>query len=134
MRSMRALCIRALWTLLAGGAGCAHVPPPTAEGRTPSVVASPPTSSQDGKSSNDGKCYVEFHSDPTTLPLNEPFAMTVDVFDGKDRTRRAVDVDLLVDAKMPAHYHGMNRLPKTTKAGGGRFLIEGMLLHMPGQW
>lgn len=39
-----------------------------------------------------------------------------------------------VDARMPAHRHGMNYRPSVHALGDGRFRAEGLLLHMPGQW
>jgi hypothetical protein len=39
-----------------------------------------------------------------------------------------------IDAWMPAHRHGMNYRPSITALGGGRYLAEGLLFHMPGRW
>jgi hypothetical protein len=39
-----------------------------------------------------------------------------------------------VDATMPAHRHGMNYRPTLQALGGGRWRVEGLLLHMPGTW
>ncbi len=39
-----------------------------------------------------------------------------------------------VDADMPAHRHGMNYRPSVRALGDGRWLAEGLLLHMPGRW
>jgi hypothetical protein len=45
------------------------------------------------------------------------------------------DVALAADAEMPHHGHGMNLVPVVKPAPGrGRFIAEGMLLHMPGRW
>jgi hypothetical protein len=41
---------------------------------------------------------------------------------------------LRVDAQMPEHRHGMNYRPRVAAKGGGRYLAEGLLLHMPGRW
>ena len=43
-------------------------------------------------------------------------------------------VELSVDAAMPEHGHGMNRVPEVRHAGDGRYVVDGMLLHMPGRW
>jgi hypothetical protein len=43
------------------------------------------------------------------------------------------DVELSVDAAMPEHGHGMNRVPRI-EAGDGHFRAEGLLFHMPGKW
>ncbi len=42
--------------------------------------------------------------------------------------------ELLVDAWMPEHRHGMNYRPSVTVLGGGRYRAEGLLFHMPGRW
>jgi hypothetical protein len=40
-----------------------------------------------------------------------------------------------VDADMPAHRHGMNyRASVTPGARPGRYVVEGLMLHMPGRW
>jgi hypothetical protein len=41
---------------------------------------------------------------------------------------------LRVDAQMPEHRHGMNYRARVAAAGGGRFVAEGLLFHMPGRW
>jgi hypothetical protein len=41
---------------------------------------------------------------------------------------------LRVDASMPEHQHGMNYRASVRPRGPGRFVAEGMLLHMPGHW
>ena len=44
------------------------------------------------------------------------------------------DIELSVDAAMPEHGHGMNRVPSVAALGDGRFRAEGLLFHMPGRW
>ena len=41
---------------------------------------------------------------------------------------------IAIDARMPAHGHGMNYRPKATQLGPDRFRFTGLMLHMPGQW
>lgn len=41
---------------------------------------------------------------------------------------------LSVDARMPEHRHGMNYRPRVASLGGGLYLAEGFLFHMPGRW
>jgi hypothetical protein len=41
---------------------------------------------------------------------------------------------LRVDADMPAHRHGMNYRPSLDLQAEGRFLAQGLMLHMPGRW
>ena len=41
---------------------------------------------------------------------------------------------LRVDAVMPAHRHGMNYRAAVSPRGGGRFVADGLMFHMPGHW
>ena len=65
------------------------------------------------------------------LPMAQHFALEVQLCD-KDgvsaaRLHKA-------DATMPEHRHGMNYRPAITPLSGGRFRVEGMMLHMAGHW
>jgi hypothetical protein len=42
--------------------------------------------------------------------------------------------EVIFDAQMPAHGHGMNYRPTAVALAPGRFRISGMMLHMPGRW
>lgn len=99
--------------------------------------------------SNDGRYTVCATSVPNPIPLNEPFAMNVQVYETPERTRLARKVILEVDATMPEHHHGMNLKPQVRAIGGptvqdvmpghgamgdGHFEVQGMLFHMPGRW
>lgn len=39
-----------------------------------------------------------------------------------------------VDAVMPAHRHGMNYRPTIVALGDGRWRVDGLMLHMGGDW
>ena len=43
-------------------------------------------------------------------------------------------IDLLVDAGMQEHNHGMHTKPIVKRYGKQHFISEGMLFHMPGTW
>jgi hypothetical protein len=43
-------------------------------------------------------------------------------------------IQLRVDARMPAHQHGMNYKPTVTSSGANRYKAEGLMFHMPGRW
>ena len=47
---------------------------------------------------------------------------------------QALPATLVVDAWMPAHRHGMNYRASVRALGDGRYLAEGLMLHMPGHW
>lgn len=44
------------------------------------------------------------------------------------------DARFTLDATMPEHGHGMMTRPVHRELGGGRYLSEGMKLHMHGRW
>lgn len=66
------------------------------------------------------------------LPLNEEFTVTVNVTgsDGGPLENAAVEFQ----AEMPGHGHGMLRQPRTVEEGSGRYRVDGVLLHMEGDW
>jgi len=84
--------------------------------------------------SNAGAWHVVYECRPEVVPLNETFGLAVRVYEDAARTRPAAGVELTVDARMPHHGHGMRREPTVSRAGPGRYEVEGMLLHMPGYW
>lgn len=65
------------------------------------------------------------------IPMAQHFALEVQLCDkggtSNAQLRKA-------DASMPAHKHGMNYRPTIKPLGNGRFRIDGMMLHMAGQW
>lgn len=90
--------------------------------------------------SADASYWLVFASTPTPIPLNETFALELEVYPGrgsepstwpKDRVR---DVEVAFNAWMPDHQHGMNVTPRIVTVGPGRFRVEGLLFHMPGEW
>lgn len=80
-----------------------------------------------------GSYMVSYTTDPSPIPENDYFTVTVSVHDAAG-TALVADAEAIVDAKMPAHGHGMNTQPEVTANGDGTFLAEGMLFHMPGYW
>lgn len=84
--------------------------------------------------SRDGSFVVRWTPDPDPLPFNAPFSVIIEVARAETPDRLSAEVDILVGAFMPDHGHGMNRLPRLTRVGDGRFRVDGMLFHMPGYW
>jgi hypothetical protein len=82
--------------------------------------------------SAEGAWRVTWLSEPEEVPLNRPFTVLALVRDADGAPRE--DVDLVVDAGMPHHNHGMNRVPELVPRGGGLFEARGLLFHMPGAW
>ncbi len=73
---------------------------------------------------------------PRAAPIRrgEPFAIDAWVFEPGFPGTPARDVELRLDAWMPDHLHGMNRVPKIARREDHGFAVEGMLLHMAGFW
>ena len=74
---------------------------------------------------------LSFRTEPRPVPIGEPFAIEL-VVCTVDKEVAAPEV--IVDALMPAHRHGMNYRPTTTMTSAGRYRVEGFLFHMPGTW
>jgi hypothetical protein len=73
---------------------------------------------------------VLYRTAPATIDVGERFA--VDAFVCAKAPPAPTGVR--VDARMPAHRHGMNYRARVTALGGGRYRAEGLLFHMPGNW
>ena len=79
---------------------------------------------------NSERNVLVYRADPGDIQVGRPFSMDIAVC-----AKNEASVDKIsVDAHMPEHRHGMNYRPSVTQVGAGRFRIEGMLFHMPGQW
>lgn len=83
-----------------------------------------------------GDFTVELISFPVSPPTNQIFS-----FDLRVTTANEIDaesLDVLVDAGMPQHAHGMNVRPRARvnrqDASEAVFTIDGMMFHMPGVW
>ncbi len=70
---------------------------------------------------------VELRLPEGGVPLNEHFTLEV-VVSGVEPERVQVDAD------MPAHRHGMLSAPIVSSRGDGLYRVDGMLMHMPGDW
>ncbi len=81
-----------------------------------------------------GSCLVEVRPTPWPIPLNEPFELTVELFDGVTGERSESQVFLEVDAWMPSHGHGMLRKTRVQQVEPGQYQVSGMLFHMEGEW
>jgi hypothetical protein len=74
---------------------------------------------------------VVYRTLPPKLAVGEHFAIDARVC---AKGRSAPPTGLRVDATMPEHRHGMNYRATVAAKGGGRYLAEGLLFHMPGRW
>jgi hypothetical protein len=78
--------------------------------------------------SSGGSWVVSYAPDPDPVPFNALFALDVEVV-GESAAEQ-----LVVDATMPSHGHGMTTLPVATLEEDGAFRVEGLLFHMTGEW
>jgi hypothetical protein len=74
---------------------------------------------------------IAYRWEPERLRVGQFFAAEVIACraPGPDAVREVV-----LDAQMPAHGHGMNYRPSATQLAPDRFRITGLMLHMPGRW
>ena len=68
------------------------------------------------------------------VKVNEEFDAEFWLFEDQSGTRPIEGARLTIDCRMPAHGHGMNVEVRAEPQGGGRYLVRGMLCHMPGHW
>jgi len=68
--------------------------------------------------------------EPLQIEVGIPFTLIMNVC-----TKRGEPAELVaIDATMPAHKHGMNYTPKIVAGVDGRYRVEGLVFHMPGEW
>ena len=83
--------------------------------------------------SNGGRYLLEVTEPEGGFVRGKPLAFDVRVLRADDPTQPAT-VGLLVDADMPEHLHGTNRIPRIERRADGTFRVENLYLHMPGWW
>lgn len=79
----------------------------------------------------DGKRYALAWRARPAIQVSEFFTLDVAVCSRDGQPRVAT---LRVDAVMPDHGHGMNYRASVRPRGPDRFVVEGLLWHMPGRW
>ena len=88
-----------------------------------------------GGLSNSESYWVSYLlNDIAEVPLNETFDLTVRVVDPETKEFVAASDAIRVDARMPAHGHGMKQDPVVEQNPDGSYTVRGMLLHMTGHW
>lgn len=73
---------------------------------------------------------VLYRTTPTNVAVGQHFSVDAIVC----TKGQAAPTGIRVDAQMPAHRHGMNYRARVLPKGGGRYVAEGLLFHMPGHW
>ena len=96
------------------------------------AFACDPPSLGDSQKFIDSRNYrIAWRVRPDPIAVSEPFALEISVCANPG----AEPVEgIAVDAVMPEHRHGMNYRPSVIDGPDGRYLVEGMLFHMPGTW
>lgn len=88
--------------------------------------------------SNGGRYVLHVREPDGGFVRGKPFVFDVTVARaaGKDGESApiATGIELLFDADMPEHLHGINRTPKVERLADGTFRVEGVYLHMAGWW
>lgn len=80
-----------------------------------------------------GTWRVAYRTEPSPIPLNEPFSVFVRVAPSGS-IDYSPDIPIRVDAGMPHHQHGMNRVPEHQRIEPDLVRADGLLFHMPGDW
>jgi hypothetical protein len=73
------------------------------------------------------------HADAAKTKLDTNQVVSLIVSLNRPETNLKVNLDQF-DARMPAHNHGMVVKPKITPLSGNQWKIDGVKLHMAGQW
>ena len=94
------------------------------------VAASEPI----GVLSGGGRYYIEFSPSPAAIDVMQPFDIEVRIRAGGPRGEVLCDAALEPDLVMPGHGHGMTVVPNVIRRENCTFLVQGMLMHMPGLW
>lgn len=119
------MALGTLAAVLAVAPGCDPTAPPGSSGQAPQ---------RREVESNNRTYIVSYETVPDPIPLNEPFTLQFDVRPRLPSAARPGELGVEVDARMPAHFHGMTRMPKISRKSDGHYVAEGMLFHMPGHW
>ncbi|MBN9089268.1 MAG: FixH family protein [Reyranella sp.] len=73
---------------------------------------------------------IAMRPEPFRIEVGQPFMLIMNVC-----TKAGDAAELVrVDATMPEHKHGMNYAPTIRALGDGRYRVDGLLFHMPGNW
>jgi YtkA-like protein len=120
MRLARTIAL--LLFVCAGIAGAA--PPPS-----PAVTAIPGATT---RWSTKHLFAVGYVPTPSPVPLLQVHSWTLTIVDAAGRPVN--DATITVDGGMPAHAHGLPTTPQVKALGEGRYLVEGLKFHMPGDW
>jgi hypothetical protein len=100
---------------------------------SPAPAAQAPTSGELQLQGRQRKLHYTLQLNPPSPRVGELFTVETRVADPATGAP-VTGLDLKVDATMPDHRHGMMTRPLHKELGQGRYLSEGMKLHMSGRW
>ncbi len=131
---MRTLTVWLAWGLVLAGCDGTGMPEPSPEPEGEVLTSVCGADAEKTATVMSGAYTLSWQSEPDPIPLNEQFDLLVDVQGADGAAAGTVSLD--ADAAMPQHGHGMNTLPyvEPDEATPGRFVVDGMQLHMPGDW
>ena len=100
-------------------------------GVPPAPACTPRLSGEASGQFENARFVVAYRMAPTKPKASQPLRLEL----GICARAAGIPVERVeVDARMPAHGHGMNYRPSVTQLTAGLFHAEGLLLHMPGAW
>lgn len=118
-----------------GGSGQDDGPAPEVAPSAPVTPAGPVDGPTLSASSSRGTFVAEITPKGGPIPTNEPFAVRLVVKDAGSGAPLVGADAITLDARMPAHDHGMLRdVELTATDSPGEFVAEGLLFHMIGRW
>lgn len=117
--------MRLWWLLVLTCAACGGAASPAADEPTPAPWEVALT--------RKGTTEVRWRPAGGPLPFNEPFSLEVELRD-PETDAPVAGAEVVARCEMPAHGHGMNVEPLSVEVGEGRYRVDGMLLHMTGDW
>ncbi len=79
----------------------------------------------------DDDLVVYYRPEPAVPELSRHFKLRLRICRGRQEARIS---GFRIDARMPAHNHGMNYRPVAADLDDGSLQVSGMLFHMPGLW
>jgi len=85
------------------------------------------------RSSNAESFEIAIRHTPAKLPLNEEFEVRFELLDADGQPLEVPLEDIIVDADMPEHGHGMTVRPSLRREGS-EYVAGPMLFHMGGRW
>ncbi|MGL4635391.1 MAG: hypothetical protein ACRCWF_05370 [Beijerinckiaceae bacterium] len=82
------------------------------------------------KSADPARFAAAVRFNPAPIKVGAPFVVNLMLCSAESAKVERI----VIDARMPAHRHGMNYKPEILAKGEGSYEARGFLFHMPGKW